>query len=188
LNNGTGSAIWVLNLFAAVASLKSVRRKGWVLRGVKDAESVADHSLAVAVLSAAIAASRGLDPGRAALIAVLHDIVESVTGDLTPDEKASMGATRLREVEREAIEKVMDGAPDEVKRVFLQSLRDYEDGSSPEGRIVRDVDKLEKALQALLYRDELGTSGVEEFVSSALSEIRDPEIRSLVEEAIGSAL
>jgi putative hydrolase of HD superfamily len=99
-----------------------------------------------------------------------------------------MGATRLREVEREAIEKVMDGAPDEVKRVFLQSLRDYEDGSSPEGRIVRDVDKLEMALQALLYRDELGTSGVEEFVSSALSEIRDPEIRSLVEEAIGSAL
>jgi putative hydrolase of HD superfamily len=188
LNGGAGSARWVLGLFAAVASLKSVRRKGWVLRGVRHAESVADHSLAVAVLSAAIAASRGLDPGRAALIAVLHDIVESVTGDLTPDEKASMGATRLREVELQAIERVIGGAPEEVRRVFLQSLRDYEEGSSEEGRIVREVDKLEMALQALLYRDELGTSGVEEFVSSALSEIKDPEIRSLVEEVFRSAL
>jgi putative hydrolase of HD superfamily len=188
LNGGAGSARWVLGLFAAVASLKSVRRKGWVLRGVKDAESVADHSLAVAVLSAAIAASRGLDPGKAALIAVLHDIVESVTGDLTPDEKASMGRTRLREVELQAIERVIGGAPDDVKQVFLQSLQDYEEGSSAEGRIVRDVDKLEMALQALLYRDELCTSGVEEFVSSALSEIKDPEIRSLVEEVFGSAL
>jgi putative hydrolase of HD superfamily len=187
LSRGTGFASWILDLFAAMASLKSVRRKGWVLRGVEDAESVADHSLAVAVLSAAIAASRGLDPGKAALIAVLHDIVESVTGDLTPDEKASMGRTRLREAEREAVERVIGSAPEEVKRVFLQSLRDYEEGSSEEGRIVREVDKLEMALQALLYRAELGASGAEEFVSSALSELKDPEIRSLVEEVFGSA-
>ena len=188
MNRGALSAGWILNLFAAAASLKSVKRKGWVLRGVKNAESVADHSLAVAVLSAAIAASRGLDPGKAALIAVLHDLVESLTGDLTPDEKASMGETKLREVERQAIERLTGDAPEEVKRVLLQSLRDYEEGSSAEGRIVREVDKLEMVLQALVYRDELGASGVEEFVSSALNELKDPEIRSLVEEVSGAAL
>ncbi len=188
MNRNTGPANWILDLFAAAASLKSVRRKGWVLRGVRDAESVADHSLAVAVLAAAVAASRGLDPGKAALIAVLHDMVESVTGDLTPEEKASMGRRRLNEVERQAIERVMGDAPEEVKRVFLQSLREYEEGSSAEGKIVREVDKLEMALQALLYRSELGASGVEEFVSSALNELKDPEIKSVVEEVCGSAL
>ncbi len=187
MNRFTGSAGWILDLFAAVASLKSVRRRGWVLRGVRDPESVADHSLAVAVLSAAIAAHRNLDPGKAALIAVLHDLVESVTGDLTPEEKALMGKEKLRELERRAIERLLGNAPDDVKLVFLQALRDYEEGSSEEGRIVREVDKLEMALQALLYRGELGDSGVEEFVSSALNELKDPEIRSVVEEVCGHA-
>lgn len=181
-----GPSGWVSGLFAAAASLKSLRRKGWALRGVRDPESVADHSLAVAVLSAALAAARGLDPGRAALIAIVHDIAESVTGDLTPEEKAELGSGRLAALEREALERVLAGAPERVRDVVLRALQEYRDGSSEEGRLVRDVDKLEMALQALLYRDQLGESGVAEFVASALSDVSDPEIRSLIEEVAGA--
>ncbi|MEM0455073.1 MAG: HD domain-containing protein, partial [Nitrososphaerota archaeon] len=139
----------------------------------------------VAVLSVALAAARGLDPGRAALIAVLHDLAESVTGDLTPAEKAELGSERLDRLEREALDRVLGGAPGRVRETILRALREYRDGSSEEGRLVRDVDKLEMALQALLYRDQLGDSGVAEFVSSALREVSDPEIRSLIEEVVG---
>jgi len=91
----------------------------------------------------------------------------------------------LDRLEREALDRVLGGAPGRVRETILRALREYRDGSSEEGRLVRDVDKLEMALQALLYRDQLGDSGVAEFVSSALREVSDPEIRSLIEEVVG---
>src|SRR5437868_15393470 len=68
----------------AAGKLKEVRRKGWVDRGVPDAESVADHSYRVAVLAWAVARQRGLDASRALLIGLVHDLAEAEVGDETP--------------------------------------------------------------------------------------------------------
>src|SRR5437870_2233242 len=73
-------------LAAAAGGLKLVRRKGWVDRGVEDAESVADHSYRVALLAWLLARRRGLDAGHAALIALVHDLAEAEVGDATPFE------------------------------------------------------------------------------------------------------
>lgn len=53
--------------------LKRIRRAGWWHVGVRDPESVAEHSLRVAQLASLIAAIEGAEPGRAALLAVWHD-------------------------------------------------------------------------------------------------------------------
>src|SRR5690242_10124588 len=71
-------------LAEAAGALKEVRRKGWVDRGVPDAESVADHSYRVALLAWALARARGLDAGRAMLIGLVHDLAEADVGDETP--------------------------------------------------------------------------------------------------------
>src|SRR5262245_33825115 len=75
-------------LAAVAGKLKRVRRKGWVDRGVVDAESVADHSYRLAVLAWAVARSRGLDADRAQRIALLHDLAEAEVGDETPFDAA----------------------------------------------------------------------------------------------------
>jgi putative hydrolase of HD superfamily len=62
--------------------LKRLRRTGWSHVGVRDAESVADHSLRVAQLASLIAVEEGADPARAALLAVWHDSQETRTGDI----------------------------------------------------------------------------------------------------------
>lgn len=171
---------WMVRLHAAATRLKSTERKGWRLRGVRDPESVADHSLALAVLSVAVAASRGLDPGKAAVIAVLHDVAEAYTGDLTPEEKDHMGEERLSELEDSALERILEGAPPAVRKLVKEALEEYRSGSSPEARLVRDLDKLEMALTALEYRDQLGPAGVMEFLDSAARSVNDNEVSELI--------
>ncbi|MEN3048256.1 MAG: HD domain-containing protein [Candidatus Caldarchaeales archaeon] len=171
---------WIFRLHAAANGLKSTERRGWRLRGVKDPESVADHSLALAVLSLAVAAARGLDPGKAAVIAVLHDIAEAYTGDLTPEEKDLMGDEKLSEIEDGALEKMLEGAPPAVRELVKEAVREYRSGSSPEAMLVRDLDKLEMALTAHEYRDQLGPEGVMEFLDSAARSVCDGEVSELI--------
>src|SRR5919197_1409601 len=75
-------------LAEAAGKLKQVRRKGWVDRGVVDAESVADHSYRLALLAWAVASGRGLDADRALRIALFHDLAEAEVGDETPFDAA----------------------------------------------------------------------------------------------------
>ncbi len=80
-----------------LAALKALPRTGWSDRGVNAVivESVADHSLAVAILAWATALERvrdgeDLDPQRVLLLALIHDLAESEVGDVPPYDPANL--------------------------------------------------------------------------------------------------
>src|SRR5919197_634922 len=89
-------------LAEAAGKLKQVRRKGWIDRGVSDAESVADHSYRVALLAWALARARGLDAERAMLIGLVHDLAEAEVGDETPYDGLLDGVEPLLQAEASA--------------------------------------------------------------------------------------
>src|SRR3954449_8173699 len=62
--------------------LKRQRRSGWWHAGIRDPESVAEHSLRVAQLAALIASEEGGDPARAAYLGMWHDSQETRIGDI----------------------------------------------------------------------------------------------------------
>ncbi|MGL4648612.1 MAG: HD domain-containing protein, partial [Caldilineaceae bacterium] len=73
----------IATLLDAANDLKRLPRTGWLLAGVRPAESVADHSYATALLALALADSINRDPqaqglsevldvGRVLQIALLH--------------------------------------------------------------------------------------------------------------------
>ena len=62
--------------------LKRIRRSGWWHAGVRDPESVAEHTMRAVQLAAIIAVEEGADPERAAFLALWHDTQETRTGDL----------------------------------------------------------------------------------------------------------
>ncbi|HMV69905.1 MAG TPA: HD domain-containing protein, partial [Myxococcota bacterium] len=72
-----------LEALVACLDLKALPRAGWVRRGVEAPESVAAHSWGVAWLVLALAPPE-IDRGRALTYAVLHDLAEVRTGDITP--------------------------------------------------------------------------------------------------------
>lgn len=151
--------------------LKRVARAGWVQREVPDPESVAAHSWGVAWLTV-VCCPPHLDRGRALAYAVVHDLAEVRVGDLTPAD----GVPRAEKIrrEREAIADLCAGLP-EVAALWEA----YEAQTDPESRFVRQLDRLDMALQATAYHAD-GASGMAEFLASAERVIVDPTLRPLL--------
>ena len=159
-----------LDLLLEALALKALPRAGWVRKGVVAPESVASHSWGVAWLVLALAPD-GLDRGKALAYATLHDLAEVRVGDLTPVARVTPQEKARRE--REAIAAM---APK------MLSLWDaFESGSDREARFVRELDKLDMALQALAHY-LAGCQGMAEFVDSADAAIRDPALRDWIDQ------
>jgi len=204
----------VLASYYRLMRLKRLYRQGWLKRGVptKICESVAEHSFGTALLgllltagpaaqarpaSAADAmASSGaggraappgyegqrLDPVKVVLLALIHEMGESYAGDITPVDGVSK--EEKRKLERAAIERSLEGLPDAAW--FLAQWEDFEEGSSPEARFVRELDRLEMGLEAALYASE-GYPGMGEFFESSRKVVRDSRLSSILEEAIAAS-
>lgn len=151
------------DLLVAVNRLKTTPRLGWLQRGVTRAESVADHShgVALAALLLLDAAGAGLDRARVVTMAVLHDLPESVTGDL------SLGASRLLppgakpRLEAAAMDELGDGLP--LFAGWRDLWDEFEAQETPEAQLVRDADRVDLLVQALAYERATGSRELEEF-------------------------
>lgn len=155
-------------------ALKELPRAGWIRKGIAHPESVAAHSYGVSLL-ALVLLPEDLDRERALAYAVLHDLAECRVGDLTPADGISREEKRRRE--EEAIEALTQALPrgGELRERWLR----YEAQADEEARFVRQLDRLDMALQAVAYRGT-GRSLVE-FLDSADPVIIHPRLRPLFE-------
>src|SRR5580704_3972714 len=62
--------------------LKQLRRSGWMLLGIPQPETVADHSFRVGMVGIALAAMENADVGRTAALCLMHDAHETRIGDV----------------------------------------------------------------------------------------------------------
>jgi len=148
-----------------MGQLKNLPRAGWLLLGIPQPESVAEHSFRVAVVGMVLAALDGADTGRTAALCMFHDAHEARIGDVP-----SVGRAYIRTADPEAITKDQTAAmPHEVGKVFLELTAEYEANETAEARLAHDADKLETLLQAREYRAQgHDTSAWEETSVTAL--------------------
>jgi putative hydrolase of HD superfamily len=180
VSRGDEGSAGLLALARRVATLKSAPRTGWLDRDVDPArvESVADHSFAVALLAWVLATERraqgaALDPERVLTLALLHDLAEAETGDLTPYDPAQIpepddaGARRAfldrrhvrdaarsaakRDAEAAAMEELLLELPPTAKALLAPLWDELRRGESAESRFVKQVDRLETFLQSRRY-------------------------------------
>ncbi len=146
----------VLAFLQAALGLKWVPRTGWLLRGLADVESVADHSWGVAMVVLALAphVEEPLDRGRALTIALVHDLPERLLSDIPSPALAHLPPEAKRTAAEEALRALLGGLPDGPR--LRERWREFEEASTPEGRLVRDADRLEMLLQAYLYETSRG--------------------------------
>jgi len=153
--------------------LKALDRAGWVRAGLSNSESVAAHSWGVAFLTLVLLPD-SLDRSRALTYAILHDLAEVRVGDLTPHD--NVPAQEKAEREERAMTAICESLPPHL----LQAWKSYEAQSDPEARFVRQLDRLDMALQATVY--ESGGLDLDAFKASAASAIDDPNLATLLEE------
>lgn len=183
----------MIDVLVRAYRLKDVARSGWVLRGVGDGESVADHSWGTGLLCLLFGPEAGIDVGRALAIALVHDLAEAQTGDVAalpdPHERSVSVAAKAR-LEAEAMGALRAAAGDELDLAHvLDAWHEYEAAASPEALFVRDMNLLDMCVQALVYARERrasappdGTGGerMGEFFASARARVATPTGRRLV--------
>ena len=167
-----------LEALVEALTLKSLPRAGWVRRGIRSPESVAGHSYGVAFLALCLLPSE-LDQARALRFAILHDLPEVRTGDLTPHDRVS--PSQKHASEHHAMKELAEQLP--RGPAHYADWTAYEAQACPESRFIKQLDRLDMALQALIYArtHQVDTS---EFVRSAMAIIDHPALRPLVEQAL----
>lgn len=154
-------------------ALKALPRAGWARAGVTQPESVAAHSWGVCYLVLTLCPNH-LDRHRALAMAVVHDLAEVRTGDITPHD--GIAAEEKARRENEAFTALVAALPraDELRALW----RELEARDSPEARFVWACDKLDMALQAQRYRLDQHADTAE-FIASALDALDAGELRDL---------
>jgi putative hydrolase of HD superfamily len=169
----------LVEAYFEINHLKQLYRQGWLRRGIprERCESVAEHSFAVALLALLLAdvQAPGLDLSKALRMALLHDLGEIYAGDLTPADAVSAG--EKHRLEEQAVVQVLAKLPGGAAHVAL--WQEYERGASPEARYIRQVDRLEMALQASVYESQ-GLADLAEFFASAGHDLFLPRLRGIL--------
>ena len=124
-----------------LGKLKDLKRSGWVMKKVSAPESVADHSWGVALL-AVLLTPEGLDGHKCLQLAIVHDLQESIVGDITPAD--GIGREEKSRRERAAVGLLAEKLNfPELKALF----EEFEALETPEARFVKDLDRIEAVLQ-----------------------------------------
>ncbi len=138
------------SLFRAAGKLKRTKRAGWVKKaGIKDGESVADHSFRMAVIAAYLGELMNLDGNKLITMSLLHDLAESRIGDLTPDQKLS--ERQHRKMEDRAMKEIISTLPKKPRKRFMKYWNELIERKSDEAKLTWEIDKLEMGLQMKDY-------------------------------------
>lgn len=140
-------------------ALDRVPRIGYLLRGVVDPESVAEHSWHVVFMVWALGSEiPGLDLPHAVELALVHDLAELRVGDLPRSAADYLPPGSKAVMEQAAMAEILAPLPDRVR----QLLAEYQEGRSLEARLVKACDKLQLLIKVDVY-EGWGARGLAEF-------------------------
>lgn len=143
--------------FHLLERLKTTKREGWRRFGI-NGESISDHMYRMSIMTmfAPPELASKLNIPHCTKMALIHDMAESLVGDITPvdkdvtkSEKARREADVMDYITETLLGKIPGGAlsAQEIKRVF----QEYEDNVTLEAQFVHDIDKMELLLQMVEY-------------------------------------
>ncbi len=164
----------ILTFLLNVSRLKAMPRTGWVWRGVKNPETIAEHSFRTALMAWLLGSQSRLHVKRMIELALIHDMSEVYAGDITPyhgmapadpvkrlefmkrwvklpQREKSIRAKRKFAIEKRSLARLVRNLSPRLREQIFSRWLEFTKGTSPEGRFVKQVDKIETFLQAIEY-------------------------------------
>ncbi|RLI02465.1 phosphohydrolase [Candidatus Bathyarchaeota archaeon] len=163
----------LLDFLSSAGKLKTIPRTGWIDSGVKEPESVADHSYLTTVAAMVLSDSLGLDSLKVLRMALLHDLAEAETGDITPMQKQGNHS----ELEDQAMKEILRVLPEALRDQYWETWLEYQAKETPESVLVHDADKIEMVLQAAEYKQTDPEAELDRFYHAMVS----PSMKKILE-------
>jgi putative hydrolase of HD superfamily len=187
--------------------LKEIPKQGWVLIGVKNPESVMEHSFQVAIIAWILGREKKvkLNIERILKMALVHDLCELYAGDQTPYDKIlpknkdewpdlfdkwprSTKSEKIRnhrekfQKEKASLVKLTTKLPQTIKEEVMSLWQDYEQGRTKEARFVRQVNRIQTLLQALDYGEKQKMQVYNSWWIGSKEKVDDPLLIQFMEE------
>ncbi len=171
-------------LYFQINHLKQLYRQGWLKKGrdipESQCESVADHIFGMSILALFVCDLYfpSLDRLKILRMCLTHELGEIINGDpRSPTDEA--GKQEKYVAERAAIIELLKGFPSADE--YLKLWEEFEEGKSPEARLVKQLDKLEMALQAKIYSLQYGKN-LQEFFDDVRPHLLSKELQLIFEQ------
>ncbi|MFH1622210.1 MAG: HD domain-containing protein [Candidatus Omnitrophota bacterium] len=165
----------ILDLISEAGLLKRIKRSGWWVLGIKDGESVAEHSFRCAVIGYAIAKMEGVFPYKILMMTLLGDLHEARINDL---HKMAQRYVDYGKTEDRAFQEQVKYLPKNIKSEMNQLHKEYKTQKTKEGIIARDADILECLIQAKEYQEH-GFRQADKFMKKAPQHLKTKSARRL---------
>ncbi|MET8264793.1 HD domain-containing protein [Micromonospora arida] len=172
-------AAGAMNFIFEAGVLKRAARTGWWFAGVKQPESIAEHSFRTALIGMMLAAMEGADPARVSMLCTLHDTQETRITDIPHIAKRYLTAVPNTAVTADQVA----ACPPAVAEVITGAVAEYEAGETLEAVVARDADKLECLVQAVEYRHQ-GIDNVQRWIDSSRSALKTASAHLLADAAL----
>lgn len=158
-----------------IVHLKQLFRKGWLERGVTPArcETVAEHTFGNAMLCLMLLHEHPeLRVERVLRMALVHDLGEAYVGDITPNDNVPK-QEKVR-LETNAVNKILGKLPGGDQ--LIADWQEYEEQQTPEAKFVKQIDRLEFAMQASVYEHQ-GLVDAGEFLGRVAQHMTSPVLQ-----------
>lgn len=145
--------------FHMLERLKTTKREGWRRFGINRGESIADHMYRMAMISMFVPPTLAgrIDQNKCIKMCLIHDMAESLVGDITPvdgvpkPEKSRREAEAMDYLTGNLLGNVWGGQgavnAEEIRAIW----QEYEDSETLDSHFVHDIDKMELILQMVEY-------------------------------------
>lgn len=146
------------HFFAMLSRMKYINRWG-LMRNTRQ-ENICEHSLETALVAHALATlgnqkfGKHYDPERAAMLAVLHDASEIITGDMPTPVKYHSEEIRkaYAEVEDRAVEHLVSMLPEEMRPAYLELMTLSGDKDEELKPLIKAADRISAVIKCVEER------------------------------------
>lgn len=179
------------NFFGMLARMKYINR--WGLMRNTITENIAEHSLDVAIIAHGLALigntyfGKNLNEEHIAVLAMMHDTTEIITGDLPTPIKYYAPEIRdsYKKVEEIAAEQLLDELPKEMQTAYEGILKEEK---NEDWKYVKAADKLSAYIKCIEEKNMGNTDFMkaEETLKKSLDEMQMEEIGLFIEKFLPS--
>jgi len=143
----------IVKLFFELGHLRRVQHIGFKLAGIKEPDSVAEHTTRVSQIGYVLAKMEKADANKVTVMCLFHELGEARVNDSHRVELRYRNYLDLKKSEIKAYKEQVRILPSKIKKELSDLIDEFEERKTLEAKCAKDADYLDQALTAKEYID-----------------------------------